>query len=226
MIDLSTLPNSPPAATANNEVPEDFVQESGVPESVVPESVVPEGVVPVAIVPVEGVLEIAQVEEVPETVLPENESDMPVESAVVPPIPPQDVVPVAQPSTSTLPVVSPLPEDEVPEDEVPEDNAEIPAVATTSQDDPSSTMLPPSQIPQVNLLPPTPNASQDGANSGPTTLLKVPEPPPHMEDAPSSPVPEVSQPRRSPRLTSPAPGSKRPPSGPLEEPPSKKPREQ
>ena len=131
MIDLSTLPNSPPAATANNEVPEDFVQESGVPESVVPESVVvesvvPEGVVPVAIVPVEGVLEIAQVEEVPETVLPENESDMPVESAVVPPIPPQDVVPVAQPSTSTLPVVSPLLEDEVLED-----NTEIPEVATT-----------------------------------------------------------------------------------------------
>ena len=212
MIDLSTLPNSPPAATANNEVPEDFVQESGVPESVVLESVVLEGVVPVAVVPVEGVLEIAQVEEVPETVLPENESHMPVESAVVPPIPPQDVVPVAQPSTSTLPVVSPLPEDEVPEDEVPEDNAEIPAVATTSQDDPSSTMLPPSQIPQVNLLPPTTNASQEGANYGPTTLLKVPEPPTHMEDAPSSPVPEVSQPRRSPHLTSPAPGSKRPPS--------------
>ena len=131
MIDLSTLPNSPPAATANNEVPEDFVQESGVPESVVPESVVvesvvPEGVVPVAVVLVEGVLEIAQVEEVPGTVLPENESDMPVESAIIPPIPQQDVVPVAQPSTSTLPVVSPLPEDEVPED-----NTEIPEVATT-----------------------------------------------------------------------------------------------
>ena len=91
--------------------------ESGVPESVVPESVVPEGVVPV-----EGVLEIAQVEEVcVVTVLPENESDMPVELAVVPPIPPQDVVPVAQPSTSTLPVVSPLLEDEVLED-----NTEIP----------------------------------------------------------------------------------------------------
>ena len=133
MIDLSTLPNSPPAVTANNEVPEDFVWESGVLE---------------AVVLVEGVLEIAPVEEVPETVLPENESDMPVESAVVPP---------AQPSTSTLPIVSPLPEDEVPED-----NAEIPEVATTSQDDPSSTMLPPSQIPQVNLLPPTPNASQEG----------------------------------------------------------------
>ena len=211
MIDRSTPPNSPPAATANDEVLEDFVRESGVLESIVPEGVVP----------VEGVLDIAPVKEVLETVLPENESDMPVESAVVPPIPPQDVVPVAQPSTSTLPVVSPLPEDEVPED-----NAEIPEVATISQDDPYSTMLPPSQIPQVNLLPPTPNASQEGVNSGPTTLLKVPEPPTHMVDAPSSPVPEVSQPRRYPRLTSPAPGSKRPPSGPLEEPPSKKSREQ
>ena len=96
--------------------------------------------------------------------------------------------------------------------------------------------VPSSQVPQVNLLPPTPNTSQEAANSGPTTLLKVPDPTnmpdPLPSNAPSrsrsrsrSPAPDSSEVRRSPRLTSPTPSTKRPASDVLEEPAANKPKQ-
>ena len=74
--------------------------------------------------------------------------------------------------------------------------------------------IPSSQVPQVNLFLPTPNTSQEAANSGPTTLLKVPDPTtmpdPLPSNAPSrsrsqscSLAPDSSEVCRSPRLTSP-----------------------
>lgn len=117
---------------------------------------------------------------------------------------------------------------------------EVPAPLATQ---PSSNMPPPpipssSQVPQVNLLPPTPNTSQEAAEYGKTTLLEVPVPSSEPSSIPSplptprsrtrsrSPVLDPSQIRRSPRLTSPAPApaplGKRPATNDLEEPAAKK----
>jgi hypothetical protein len=87
----------------------------------------------------------------------------------------------------------------------------------------------------VNLLPPTPNTSQEAATSAATVLLEVPAPQSSTDltndrsirrSRSRSPAPDPSQIRRSPRLASPAPGTKRPASEGLEEPPTKKAKEQ
>jgi hypothetical protein len=106
---------------------------------------------------------------------------------------------------------------------------------------PSTDMPPPpvpssSQIPAVNLLPPTPNTSQEAENAGQTTLLQVPEtttpvgpdPPTSSRSRSRSPAPDPSPRRRSPRLASPAPSTKRPASDALDdsEPAPKKAREE
>ena len=164
---------------------------------------------------------------------------MPVIQASVPVE--KDVMPVEE----QVPVMeSPAREGPVPEPNMPEktntgDNhtSDMPPPHF-----PASSMLPPSGedsssvIPAVNLLPPTPNTSQEVAISGPTTLLEVPSqvppsstPPPNSPRNRSrsrSPAVDPSQLRRSPRLGSPAPGAKRPASDILDAPGAKKPREQ
>lgn len=82
-----------------------------------------------------------------------------------------------------------------------------------------------SPIPSVNLLPPTPNMSQEATTSGAMAHLEVPvpslitgalrsrSPTRSRSPSPASPV-EI---RRSPRLTSLAPLSKRPASDPLDD---------
>ena len=96
--------------------------------------------------------------------------------------------------------------------------------------------VPSSQVPQVNLLPPTLNTSQEAANSGPTTLLTVPDPTTMSDPLPSntpsrsrsqscSPAPDSSKVRWSPRLASPTPSTKHPASDVLEEPAAKKPKQ-
>lgn len=80
-----------------------------------------------------------------------------------------------------------------------------------------------SQIPNVQLLPPTPNTSQE--ESRPTTLLAVPQASidqTHQRTRSRSRTPDPSEPqRRSPRLS---PVPKRPASDSLDEPKAKKPR--
>lgn len=145
---------------------------------------------------------------------------------------PDNVVPDVMPALLT----HSSEETNMPEGVMPVD---MPASSNMSPLDDSSSMPPPdipssSQIPGVNLLPPTPNTSQEAATSRPTTLLEVPEPTPTLPDnKPSrsrsrscSPAVDPTELRRSPRLTSPAPGSKRPASDPLEEPATKKLKEQ
>lgn len=168
----------------------------------------------------------------PNEMMPEVPDDeVPVAQTPVAPTPVAPT-PVAQtPVVDTMPDEVPnrqapdLPVEEVPVDVVPEH---------VHNDPPSSTMPPPlqptsTQIPAVNLLPPTPNTSQEAATSGPSTLLVVPEPSlpaRHSRSRSRSPAPDASQLRRSPRILSPVPGSKRPPSDPLEERAAKKPRDQ
>jgi hypothetical protein len=92
-------------------------------------------------------------------------------------------------------------------------------------------MAPPSSIPSVNLLPPTPITSQE-EKSAQSTLLEVPDTtlessssaPTRNRSRSQSPAAESSLVRRSPRLASPAPATKRPASDPLDEPVSKKPK--
>jgi hypothetical protein len=89
----------------------------------------------------------------------------------------------------------------------------------------------PSSIPAIQLLPPTPNASQEEV-SGPLTLLAVPDTTQMPSDNAArtrsrsrshSPIPDSSQMRRSPRL-SPAPHTKRPASDAVDEPAPKRPK--
>ena len=145
------------------------------------------------------------------------------------------------PVNATPVTVDPEPVRDIPAtiSPAPVNNASVP---TTGDGTLPSDMPPPpipssSQIPQVNLLPPTPNTSQEAANSGPTTLLHVPDPSQVTSNPPArsrsrsrSPAPSQSEVRRSPRLASPGPpsntpGTKRPAPEPLEEPVAKKLRE-
>ena len=90
---------------------------------------------------------------------------------------------------------------------------------------PSSTQI--EDIPCVQLLPPTPNTSQEAANYATTTLLDVPAQsssgpsPINTQSRSPSPAPDL---RRSPRLVSPSPGlsHKRQASDALVEPAGKK----
>ena len=77
-------------------------------------------------------------------------------------------------------------------------------------------------IPSVNLLPPTPTMSQEATTSGATALLEVPVPSLitgalGSRSTTRSRSPSPVEIRRSPRLTSPAPQSKRPASDPLDD---------
>lgn len=171
-----------------------------------------------------------------------GEVELPNDIVPVAPTVPDEEVPEAQPSDVQVAPTMPnegVPNAQAPVEVVPNAQAPVEVVPTPVADSadaqsPSSTMPPPlvptsSQIPAVKLLPPTPNTSQEATTSGPSTLLEVPVPtlPPRPSRSRSrSPAPEASQRRRSPRLGSPAPGSKRPPPGPLEGPATKKPRDQ
>lgn len=170
----------------------------------------------------------------PEDVAPEVQGEvvLPNDTVPVAPTVPYEEVPEAQPSD--VQVAPTMPNEGVPNAQAPVEVVPTPVADSADAQSPSSTMPPPlvptsSQIPAVKLLPPTPNTSQEATTSGPSTLLEVPVPtlPPRPTRSQSrSPAPEASPRRRSPRLGSPAPGSKRPPPGPLEGPATKKPRDQ
>lgn len=144
------------------------------------------------------------------------------------PEPPVPVVLAGVLLDSVVQTATTAPGVEVPEPPVPEDLAGV-ALDTAPSGvlpvDPSTNMPPPS-TPHVKLIPPTPATSQEEAN-GPTTLLEVPAPvstpATRSRSRSRSPAPEVL--RRSPRLGSPVPPQKRKPSDPLDNPPSKKRRE-
>ena len=108
----------------------------------------------------------------------------------------------------------------------------LPNEAPSSMPPPVAPQL--SDVPQVNLLPPTPISSQDAETT--QTRLVVPDPN-IFTDIPSdqrrsrsrshTPIPESSERRRSPRLGSPSSGvtGKRPASDELGPPVSKKSKE-
>jgi hypothetical protein len=118
-----------------------------------------------------------------------------------------------------------VPEGSMPEGGVPE-SFDLEGIASVGFV-PEANLLPPSSQlpPTVQLVPPTPNTSQEAAS---TTLLQVPGSIPPMETRRSRSRSQSRGPldtqlqRRSPRLASPAPGSKRRPSDPLDEPAGKK----
>jgi hypothetical protein len=99
---------------------------------------------------------------------------------------------------------------------------------------------PASQVPDVNVLQATPHASQEedvSATNAPATLLEIPTPVPECGLLPSkarsksrsrsrSPAVDTFTLRRSPRLASPGPSTKRGAPDDLPEPVAKKPREQ
>ena len=133
-------------------------------------------------------------------------------------------MPVAE--DKAVPERTPVAEDTVVPDVVlvnqvaPDDSLPPPVI-------PSSSTMPPPIIPEVNLVPPTLNTSQEDPPA-PPTLLQVPLPTPTSNipairrSRSTSPALDASQLRCSLRLTSPAPGSKRPASDPIEEPAPKK----
>lgn len=163
------------------------------------------------------------VDQIPEPQVAEVEVPVDKEVTVV-----EEVEVVEGISVVEVPAVTTAPGVEVPEPPVPDDLAGV-ALDTAPSGvlpvDPSTNMPPPS-TPHVKLIPPTPETSQEEAN-GATTLLEVPAPvstpATRSRSRSRSPAPEVL--RRSPRLGSPVPPQKRKPSDPLDNPPSKKRRE-
>jgi hypothetical protein len=151
---------------------------------------------------------------------------------------PESTVPEGNVPESTVPENT-VPENTVPESTVPEGNVperRVPEGSMPERGAPEANLLPPSSQPPPNipssqppptvqLVPPTPNTSQEVTS---TTLLQVPVSIPPIETRRSrsrsqSRGPQDTQlQRRSPRLVSPAPGSKRRPSDPLDEPAVKK----
>jgi hypothetical protein len=158
---------------------------------------------------------------------------LPEERAILP----EEIPPVAaneKPEEDMPEEVPPVAANEKPEEEMPigeTSNADVPVSTPIDAGIPPA--IPSSQIPSVNLLPPTPVTSQETI---PATLLMVPDATP-TSNPPASIVhragsrsrsPDPTAIRRSPRLASPAspvPPSKRPASDPLQEPAAKKPRE-
>jgi hypothetical protein len=135
----------------------------------------------------------------------------------------------SQPAVEITPAPAPV-HQEVAEEHVPAD-AQMPVTSQPSSEMPPPSLPSPSEalnhIPSVNLLPPTPNTSQEASNYTAITLLAVPvpsQPAAHSGNTRSrSPTP-VTELRRSQRLASPSPGSsnKRQASDPLDEPAAKK----
>jgi hypothetical protein len=106
------------------------------------------------------------------------------------------------------------------------------SIVSTMPPIPPSTLPPP---PNVTIQPPTPHTSQEAAETGVLTLLKVPEenaeePRPRSRSRSRSPAPPIGDRRRSPRLQSPGgpsqAGTSKRVGDPLDDqPPSKKKRE-
>lgn len=155
---------------------------------------------------------------VPATVLlPVIQDDKPAHVSPViqpPPPPPSPPIPEVAPNPAQ-PLIQDGP---APPDDTPPPTPALPLFTQAMVD-----------MPSVQLLPPTPNTSQEAAIYAPTTLLEVPAPIPvptnrrsNSRSRSPSPATGPSDLRRSPRLASPIPSAKRGATEPLVEPAAKR----